>query len=259
MPEAKHPNPAESSKRDSITLNRQIVDCQRCPRLIRHCQDIAHTKRRKYIDWDYWGKPVPSFGDPAARLLILGLAPGAHGANRTGRMFTGDRSGDFLYRSLHQAGFASQPESHAAQDGLQLFDAWITAAAHCAPPDNKPTPAELSNCRPFLERELDIITNVKVVVALGRIAFNTWLSILKARGAIERLSDFPFGHNVLYALRPALLGSYHPSQQNTSTGKLTQAMLDEVFARAAELIQSGQGQSGQAPAAPRRLSRQNRE
>jgi uracil-DNA glycosylase family 4 len=162
-------------------------------------------------------------------------------------MFTGDRSGDFLYRALHKAGFASQPESQSTQDGLQLSDAWITAAAHCAPPDNKPTPLELRNCRPFLERELELLSQVQVVVALGKVAFDTYLGILKNRGEIERLSDFRFGHGVLYgSLRPALLGSYHPSQQNTSTGKLTQSMLDDIFARAAQLIQSEQ-----APAASR--------
>ena len=247
MLRSEHPKPCEISNRDFITLNRHVVECQRCPRLISHCREVAVTKRRAYLDWDYWGKPVPSFGDPSARLLILGLAPGAHGANRTGRMFTGDRSGEFLYRSLHKAGFASQPESRSVNDGLSLTDAWITAAAHCAPPDNKPTPLELRNCRPFLDREMEILTNVEVVVALGKIAFDTYLSILKNRGEIERLTDFRFGHNVLYDnIRPALLGSYHPSQQNTSTGKLTQSMLDDVFARAAQLIQSGQ-----VPAVPR--------
>jgi uracil-DNA glycosylase family 4 len=241
------PKPQESGKKDFITLNRQVVECQRCPRLIAHCLQVAVTKRRAFLDWDYWGKPVPSFGDISARLLILGLAPGAHGANRTGRMFTGDRSGDFLYRSLHKAGFASQSESRSADDGLQLFDAWITAATHCAPPENKPAPAELHNCRPFLERELELLANVKVVVALGKIAFDTYLGILKTRGEIARLADFRFGHGALYGgLRPALLGSYHPSQQNTSTGKLTQSMLDDVFAHAAQLIRSGP-----APAAPR--------
>lgn len=230
------------------TLNRQIVECERCPRLIAHCREVAATKRRAYLDWDYWGKPVPSFGDTSAHLLVLGLAPGAHGANRTGRMFTGDRSGDFLYRSLHKAGFASQPESRSARDGLKLSDAWITASAHCAPPGNKPAPSELRNCRPFLERELDMLTNLQVVVALGKIAFDTYLGILKNRGEIERLADFRFGHGMLYDnLRPALLGSYHPSQQNTSTGKLTQSMLDDVFAQAARLIRSAP-----VPAAPRR-------
>ena len=228
-------------------LNEQIVECKRCPRLIQHCQAVAVSKRRAYIDEDYWGKPVPSFGDPLASLLILGLAPGAHGANRTGRMFTGDRSGDFLYRSLHNAGFASRPESRSADDGLQLRDAWMTAAGHCAPPGNKPSPEELRNCRPFLERELALLKNVQVVVVLGKIAFDTYLGVLKARGEIHRLADFRFGHNVLYPLRPALLCSYHPSQQNTSTGKLTQAMLDEIFVRAAELIRSGRGPAEQSP------------
>jgi uracil-DNA glycosylase len=221
-----------------IINNRQIVECQRCPRLIQYGRQVAVTKRRAFLDWEYWGKPVPSFGDSSAHLLILGLAPGAHGANRTGLMFTGDRSGEFLYRSLYNAGFASQPESRNAGDGLQLQDAWITAAAHCAPPDNKPSPEELRNCRPFLERELDLLENVKVVVVLGKIAFDTYLSVLKSRGAINRLADFRFGHDALYALNPALLCSYHPSQQNTSTGKLTQAMLDGIFLRAAEIIRS---------------------
>ncbi len=227
-------------------LNQQIVECKRCPRLIQHCQTVAVTKRRAYIDQDYWGKPVPSFGDPLASLLILGLAPGAHGANRTGRMFTGDRSGDFLYRSLFNAGFASQPESRSADDGLQLRDAWMTAAGHCAPPGNKPSPEELRNCRPFLERELAVLKNVQVVVVLGKIAFDTYLAILKSRGEIARMGDFRFGHDVIYPLRPALLCSYHPSQQNTSTGRLTQAMLDGIFVRAAELIRSGQGPAEQS-------------
>ena len=211
-------------------------------------------KRRAYLDWEYWGKPVPSFGDPSARLLILGLAPGAHGANRTGRMFTGDRSGEFLYRSLHRAGFASQPTSTRHGDGLVLNDAWITAAGHCAPPDNKPEPVELRNCRPYLERELQLLGQLQVVVVLGKIAFDTYLSILKAKGTIARRTDFIFGHDVLYPdLRPALLCSYHPSQQNTSTGKLTQAMLDDVFLHAREIIRSGP-----VPAVPPPLSPRNR-
>ena len=222
-----------------VELNQQIIECDRCPRLIYHCQEVAATKRRAFLDWNYWGRPVPSFGDSAARLLILGLAPGAHGANRTGRMFTGDRSGDFLYRSLHKAGFASLPVSRDAHDGLELHDAWITAAGHCAPPGNKPSPEELRNCRPFLERELNLLGNIQIVVVLGKIAFDTYLSVLKSRGSIERRSNFRFGHDVLYDLCPALLCSYHPSQQNTSTGKLTQAMLDGIFLRAAELIRSG--------------------
>jgi len=240
-PKSRKPSPQtrETKGSDLITLQQRIVQCRRCPRLIAYCQEVARTKRRAWLDWDYWGKPVPSFGDPAARLLIVGLAPGAHGANRTGRMFTGDRSGDFLYRSLYRAGFASQPESTHAEDGLRLSDAWIAASAHCAPPDNKPTPEELRNCRPYLERELDLLTNLRVVVALGKVAFDTCLGILKSRRAIERLADFRFGHGALYDnLSPALLASYHPSQQNTSTGRLTQAMLDDIFAQAAGIIRS---------------------
>ena len=221
---------------DLISLNRSIVSCTKCPRLIEHSRAIALTKRRAWIDWDYWGKPVPSFGDPAARLLIVGLAPGAHGANRTGRMFTGDRSGEYLYRSLYRAGFASQPESNSINDGLQLRDAWMTASAHCAPPDNKPTPEEMRNCRPWLETEIEIFRDARVVVALGKIAFDTCLAIRKQRGEIGRVSDYKFEHGVLHDLKPALLCSYHPSQQNTSTGRLTQEMLDDVFLHAAAII-----------------------
>jgi uracil-DNA glycosylase family 4 len=224
-------------------LNREIVECKNCPRLIRHCEEVAAVKRRAYPDWEYWGRPVPSFGDAAARVLILGLAPGAHGANRTGRMFTGDRSGDFLYRSLYRAGFATQPESRDRADGLQLKDAWISAAAHCAPPDNKPLPGELKKCRPYFERELEILNGLRVVVVLGKIAMDAYLAVLKSRGVIERVSRYRFGHNVVYqpggsGAGPALLCSYHPSQQNTSTGKLTQAMLDELFLHARQIIQS---------------------
>jgi uracil-DNA glycosylase family 4 len=162
-------------------------------------------------------------------------------------MFTGDRSGDFLYRSLYHAGFASQPESRSADDGLQLRDAWITAAAHCAPPENKPSPGELRNCRPFLERELALLKNVQVVIVLGKIAFDAYLAVLKSQGAIGRLAEFRFGHDVFYDLHPALLCSYHPSQQNTSTGRLTQAMLDAIFRRAAEIIRSGPVPAGRHP------------
>jgi uracil-DNA glycosylase family 4 len=178
-------------------LNQEIVACTKCPRLLNHSRSVAIEKRRAWKDWDYWGRPVPSFGDPAARLLIVGLAPGAHGANRTGRMFTGDRSGEFLYRSLHRAGLASQPLSTSREDGLQLRDAWITAAAHCAPPDNKPSPAELRNCRPWLEREFELFPDARVIVALGKIAFDACLAVLKQRGVIERTSGFRFGHGVV--------------------------------------------------------------
>jgi uracil-DNA glycosylase family 4 len=203
-----------------------------------YCSEIATLKRRAYRDQQYWGKPVPAFGDPQARILILGLAPAAHGANRTGRMFTGDRSGDWLYRALHQVGFASQPSSVARDDGLELRDVYITASARCAPPDNKPTAEEIRNCRQFLEREVELLPNVKVVVALGKIAFDNYLDILKARGAIRSRAAFAFGHDRQFRTgpgQPALISSYHPSQQNTSTGKLTEKMLLDVFRRAGRL------------------------
>jgi len=190
--------------------------------------EVAQVKRRAYRDWDYWGKPVPSFGDPDARLLIVGLAPGAHGANRTGRMFTGDSSGDFLYGVLHETGFATQPGSTSRDDGLQLKDAYITASAHCAPPDNKPTTEELRNCRPYLERELVLLKKVRVVVALGRIAFDTYLSITKQRAL--------FAHAAVHESDPVLISSYHPSQQNTSTGRLTREMFLDVFLKARAVI-----------------------
>jgi len=216
-------------------LNAEIIRCGLCPRLREHCAAIARVKRRAYRDQEYWGKPVPGFGDPLARILILGLAPGAHGSNRTGRMFTGDRSGDMLYAALHKMGVATRPVSLSRGDGLALQDAYITAAARCAPPGNKPTPEEIRNCRPFLEREMELLPNVKVVVALGRIAFDNYLDILKARGAIRSRAEFAFGHNRQFRTaegQPALISSYHPSQQNTSTGKLTLKMLLDVFRRA---------------------------
>jgi len=219
-------------------LNQEIISCGRCDRLRRHSAEIAQLKRRAYRDQTYWGRPVPSFGDPAARVLILGLAPGAHGSNRTGRMFTGDRSGDILYRVLHKTGFASHPVSVSREDGLTLRDLYITAAAHCAPPGNKPTPGELRNCRPYFERELELLPNLKVIVALGKIAFDIYLDTLKSRGAIATRTPFVFGHDLQYRIapgEPVLVSSYHPSQQNTSTGKLTEAMLTSVFRRARRL------------------------
>jgi uracil-DNA glycosylase family 4 len=218
-------------------LQQEIINCRQCPRLVEHCINVATVKRRAYRDWDYWGKPVPGFGDPHARVLVLGLAPGAHGANRTGRIFTGDRSGDWLYRALHQTGFASQPHSVSRDDGLHLRDLYITAAAHCAPPGNKPAPEEIRNCRPYLERELDLL-QPRVVVALGRIAFDTYLDILKSRGVIASRAPFHFEHNQHFRIapdQPILLSSYHPSQQNTSTGKLTEKMLLDVFRQARKL------------------------
>jgi len=217
-------------------VSEEITACTRCPRLIRHCRAVAQVKRRAYLNWDYWGKPVPAFGDPNARVLVLGLAPGAHGANRTGRMFTGDKSGDFLYRALYETGFASQPESSSREDGLTLRDIYITASVRCAPPDNKPTPAEFRKCRPYLEREIDLLSNVSVVVALGKLAFDTYLSILQDRKIIAARTPFVFGHHREFDLRPKLISSYHPSQQNTSTGKLTREMLREVFEHAKRLL-----------------------
>ena len=222
-------------------LNQEIMSCERCERLRRHSVEIAQLKRRAYRDQTYWGRPVPSFGDPAARVLILGLAPGAHGSNRTGRMFTGDRSGDILYKVLHKTGFASHPVSVSREDGLTLHDLYITAAAHCAPPGNKPTPTELRNCRPYFERELELLPNLKVVVALGKIAFDIYLDTLKSRGVIGSRTSFVFGHDLQYRIaagEPVLVSSYHPSQQNTSTGKLTEAMLSSVFRRAARLARA---------------------
>jgi len=221
---------------DSLNiLNRQIVSCELCPRLGTYGSEVARVKRRAYLEWEYWGKPVPGFGDPHARVLLIGLAPGAHGAHRTGRMFTGDRSGDFLYRALYETGFASQPESRSREDGLGLRGVYITAAARCAPPDNKPLPEELGRCRPYLEREIDLLKQVRVVVALGGIALRSYLGILRDRGVIKSMVAFPFGHLRVYPIAPGLpvlVTSYHPSQQNTSTGKLTAEMLREVFERA---------------------------
>ena len=211
-------------------LQERIVACERCPRLRAHCRAVAITKRRAYRDHEYWGRPVPSFGDPRARLLIVGLAPGAHGANRTGRMFTGDSSGDFLYAAMHATGWASQPTSTHRGDGLALIDCYITAAGRCAPPDNKPRPEELRACRPYLEEEVRLLDRVQAVVALGRIAFDACLTIF---GAVK--SRHAFAHGAVYRLgegMPVLIASYHPSQQNTSTGRLTQAMLRGVFQRA---------------------------
>lgn len=190
-------------------------------------------KRRAYRDQQYWGRPVPSFGDPKARLLIVGLAPAAHGANRTGRMFTGDSSGDLLYRVLHNTGFASQPTSRLRDDGLKLHDAYITASAHCAPPDNKPSTEELNTCREFLTRELALMPEAKVVVALGRIAFENYL-----RAAGLKPGGYEFGHGVEHHLEngKTLICSYHPSRQNTSTGRLTEAMLEAIFTRARQIV-----------------------
>jgi uracil-DNA glycosylase family 4 len=219
-------------------LAAQIQECALCPRLRGHSAEIAELKRRAYRDQTYWGRPVPGFGDPEARVLILGLAPGAHGSNRTGRMFTGDKSGDILYKVLHRTGFASQPVAVDRHDGMALHDLYITAAAHCAPPGNKPTPEELRNCRPWLVRELELLQDVRVVVALGKIAFDVYLDLLRSQGAIASRAGFIFGHDREFTTAPGLprlVSSYHPSQQNTSTGKLTEPMLTAVFRRARKL------------------------
>lgn len=212
-------------------LRDRVVACERCPRLREYCREVARVKRRAFRDWDYWGRPVPGFGEADARLLIVGLAPAAHGANRTGRIFTGDRSGDYLYRVLHRTGFAEKPVSVSRDDGQRLKGAYITAVVRCAPPDNKPAPDEIRNCREYLLRELEILRDLRVVVALGKIAFDNYLS-----AAGLRPSHFAFGHNREYGLKPVLLSSYHPSQQNTSTGKLTEEMLTDVFRRAREIV-----------------------
>ncbi len=229
---------ADAAKTLAI-LNQQVVACRLCPRLVEHRERVALEKRRAYLNWTYWGRPVPSFGDPAAQLLIIGLAPGAHGANRTGRMFTGDRSGDFLYRALWQAGFASQPESTSLEDGLTLSDAYITAPVRCAPPDNKPLRDEILRCQPFFDQELAALPNVRVVVALGGIAFENYLAALQRRGLLATRRAFRFAHGAEYRTHaggPAVLCSYHPSQQNTSTGRLTADMLRAVFARARSML-----------------------
>ena len=219
-------------------LNDRIVSCTRCPRLIQWCRDVAQAKRRMYIDWEYWGKPVPGFGDPEARVLVVGLAPAAHGANRTGRLFTGDDSGNWLYNALFRQGWANQPIATHRGDGMTLTDAYITAAARCAPPQNRPTPEELSNCIPYLDAELDLLDRLEVVIALGGIAFDRFLRLWKSRGNEVPTPKPRFGHNVVYELPPGLklVGCYHPSRQNTNTGKLTREMLDEAFATAKSLL-----------------------
>lgn len=214
-------------------LNEEIIACRRCPRLVRHREKVAREKRRSYRDWTYWGKPVPAFGDAQAQLLILGLAPAAHGANRTGRMFTGDRSGDFLYKALHKAGFANQGTSLHREDGLQLKNTYITATCRCAPPGNKLLPREILNCRGYLERELEIL-KPKAILALGKIAWDGYLELLKRRGVIASRALYKFAHGAEAEVAlgtPRLFGVYHPSQQNTQTGRVTPAMYAAVLRR----------------------------
>lgn len=219
-------------------LNRQVVECRRCPRLVAHREQVAREKKRQYQEWTYWAKPVPGFGDPKARLLLVGLAPGAHGSNRTGRMFTGDASGDWLYQALHRYGFASQPVSRSANDGLTLTDCYITAAARCAPPGNKPTRQELANCRPYLERELALLPNVRVVLALGRIGHEAWLRASGWWGRLPSAERPRFAHGRMTRMPDGitLVCTYHPSRQNTNTGKLTRRMWGGVFRRVRALL-----------------------
>lgn len=230
-------------------LNQEIVGCTRCERLVTYREKIGREKRRAYIDQEYWAKPVPGFGDPKARVLILGLAPGAHGSNRTGRVFTGDGSGYFMYPVLYKAGFASQPTATHINDGLKLHDAYITAAVRCAPPGNKPSPVEVTTCAEYLDRELALLKNVRVVVALGKIGFDAYLNHLKRRGLISSRSAYIFGHGKHYAMPDGriLLASFHPSLQNTNTGRLTEGMFLEVFRTARQLLEASVG-TGVSPA-----------
>ena len=223
-------------------LESEVVACRRCPRLVEYRERIGREKRRAYLGCDYWARPVPGFGDPAARILVLGLAPGAHGSNRTGRPFTGDASGNFMYPILHRLGFSSLPTATARNDGLQLRDMWITAAVRCAPPDNKPLPQELAACAEFTTRECAALKSLKVVVALGKIAFDAYLDLLHGQHVIPRKSAYAFAHAAEYAMPNGitLLASYHPSNQNTATGKLTAPMFESVFARARHLAANSQ-------------------
>ncbi len=219
-------------KADALALlERRVIRCRRCVRLRTYCAEVARTKRRAYMDWNYWGKPIPGFGDPKARLYVLGLAPAAHGANRTGRVFTGDRSGDFLFAALHRAGFANQPVSESREDGLRLRDCWVSAAVRCAPPANKPTPQEREACRPFVRAEFEALPRIRAVLALGKFAHDAYLKHLQAEGHSLRLAATPFGHGARHSLPNGLelFDTFHPSQQNTFTGRLKPEDLDRVL------------------------------
>ncbi len=220
-------------------LNERIILCELCPRLRAHCTEIARTRRRAYAEWEYWGRPVPSFGDPKARVLILGLAPGAHGSNRTGRPFTGDGSGDFLYPVLNETGFASQPKATSRNDGMQLTDLWITSVGRCAPPANKPTPEELRNCAPWLDQEIALLKQLRVVVCLGRIAFDGLLAHMQRTGRVASRAGYTFRHGAEFTMPGGLhaIASFHPSLQNTNTGRLTRSMFLAIFHRARVLAE----------------------
>lgn len=223
-------------------LDREVIGCQRCPRLVAWREEVARKRRRAFRDWEYWGKPVPGFGDRQGKILVVGLAPGAHGANRTGRMFTGDGSGDFLYAALYRAGFANQPLSRHVGDQLTLKQIYISAVCRCAPPQNKPHPQEINNCLPYLKREMDLL-NYEGIVALGRIAFDNTLRLLCQDG--YDLPGLSFAHGAFYTFQdgaPWIIASYHPSRQNTQTGRLTQKMFDQVWNKARELLQARGGE-----------------
>lgn len=230
----------EKNWKEWKTLNADVVACRCCSRLVAWRETVAREKRRAYLEWDYWGKPVPGFGDRDARLVIIGLAPAAHGANRTGRMFTGDSSGRTLLAAMHRAGFSNLPSSMHDDDGLVLQDAYLTAVARCAPPGNRPTAGELANCRPFLKRELQLLDHTRVVLALGRIAFDGYQRMLREDGGISSRLIFEHGASFSFdSTLPALIACYHPSRQNTQTGRLTDKMLDQVFARVRYLLDRG--------------------
>ncbi len=219
------------------TIDRRVIRCTRCPELRAYCAEVARVKKRAYADHAYWGKPVPGFGDPRARVLLVGLAPGAHGSNRTGRVFTGDASGDFLYPALHRAGFASQPLAIDRDDGMTLHDCYITAAGRCAPPKNKPTPQQLRNCMPYLLDEFDALTRLRVLIGLGKIGFDASLHVLRERGFMLDPARPVFGHGTIVRAthgkrRITAIASYHPSRQNTNTGVLTTPMFDDIFSLA---------------------------
>ena len=221
-------------------LQQRIVRCRLCPRLVQWREHVAAEKTRRFEQWQYWGKPNPSFGDPDAQLLLIGLAPAAHGGNRTGRMFTGDRSGDWLYRALHKFGFANQPTSVSRDDGLRLANCYITATCRCAPPQNKLLPSEILNCRPFLIRELEMLKRVRVIVGLGKIGFDSAVSVLRDLGVRTVTTRPHFSHGAEYSIakKITLVASFHPSQQNTFTGRLTEPMFDAIFRRARAILKT---------------------
>ncbi len=236
-PESAQPVSSSPAPESLAVLNERIIACERCERLRPYCAEVARIRRRAYADFEYWGRPVPSFGDPKASVLLLGLAPGAHGSNRTGRMFTGDGSGDFLFPVLYEAGFASQPKAATRDDGMKLNGLWISAVVHCAPPGNKPTPEEQRNCAPWLDEEIALLPSLRVVLCLGKIAFDGFLAHQLRAGRLATRKGLLFGHGAEYTLPGGLtlIASYHPSLQNTNTGKLTRPMFLSVFQRARQL------------------------